>query len=175
MNIRIHDPVASLSRTPDSLGAIIRGRPDSWLDSRHAEDTLSPREAVGHMVKGEEEDWIPRIEIVLQHGESVPFSPFDPYANKDYAHTTPVEEMLTEFRRLRIRNLEKLTKLDLTDEMLDRRGTHPVHGQVTLEQLICTWAAHDIYHLGQIHKAFAVNLVDRIGPWQTMLNLPHFN
>ena len=175
MNTRILDPVASLRRTPDSLDAIIRGRPDAWLDSRHAADTLSPREALGHMVSGEKEDWIPRIERILEHGESVPFSPFDPYASKGQAQETPVEELLIAFRMLRTRNIERLTELNLTDEMLDKRGTHPVHGSVTMEQLICTWAAHDIYHLGQMHKDFAVNLVERIGPWQAMLNLPHFN
>jgi hypothetical protein len=46
---------------------------------------------------------------------------------------------------------------------------------VTLRELIHTWAAHDLYHLGQIYKSFSMNFVEKIGAWQASLNLPHFN
>lgn len=175
MNSRIIDSVASLRRTPDSLDAALRGRPEAWLDTRHVEDALSPREVVGHLIKGEEEDWIPRVKTILASGESVPFSPFEVYGANEYSHRTPLSEMLTRFRALRIANVEVLAALDLSDEMLDTKGTHPAHGQVTLEQLICTWAVHDLYHLGQIYKSFSANFLNRTGPWENMLNLPHFN
>lgn len=175
MNPRILDPVASLRRTPDNLDAALRGRPESWLDSRHVDDVLSPREVVGHFIQGEKEDWIPRIEIVLEYGESRAFTPFEVYAAQAESHHVSVEEMLTQFRTLRIKNLAKLTELDLNDDQLDTRGTHPAHGAVTLEELIHTWAAHDLYHLGQIFKSFSMNFVGKIGVWQETLNLPHFN
>ena len=175
MNARILESVASLRRTPDNLDAIVRGRPESWLDSRHADDVLSPREVVGHFVQGEREDWIPRLEIILEHGESRAFTPFEVYAAQKESHKVPIDEMLTQFRTLRIQNLSRLTELDLTDEQLDLRGTHPALGAVTLAELMHTWAAHDLYHLGQIFKSFSVNFVGKIGAWQETLNLPQFN
>ena len=86
-----------------------------------------------------------------------------------------IDEMVEEFNALRKQTIEKLKAVNPTDEMLDSKGTHPVHGAVTLEQLIHTWAAHDIYHFGQIFKSFSMNFAGKVGPWQATLNLPHFN
>jgi uncharacterized damage-inducible protein DinB len=175
MDPAIAASVESLRLMPDNLEAALKNRPDDWLDSRHAEDTLSPRETVGHLIKGEDEDWVPRARMILDVGESQAFSPFDPYASNDYSHTTPVHVMLGRFRQLRGESIKQLLALGLSEETLEKRGTHPRHGSVTLRELVHTWAAHDLYHLGQIYKAFSAPYKERIGPWQASLNIPDFN
>jgi uncharacterized damage-inducible protein DinB len=175
MDPAIAASVESLRLTPDVLEAALKNRPDDWLDAKHGEDTLSPRETVGHLVQGEIEDWMPRAKMILDVGESQPFTPFDPYAYLDYSRTTPMHVMLGRFRQLRAENVKALLALGLSEETLEKRGTHPRHGSVTLRELVHTWAAHDLYHLGQIYRAFATPYKDRIGPWQASLNIPDFN
>jgi hypothetical protein len=40
----------------------------------------------------------------------------------------------------------------LTDADLQKTGTHPKFGTVTLRQLLSTWVAHDLDHLMQISR-----------------------
>ena len=39
--------------------------------------TFSPFDVVGHLIDGEREDWIPRLDIILNDGPARPFAPFD--------------------------------------------------------------------------------------------------
>jgi hypothetical protein len=167
------DEIRSLRRTPRLLAEVLEGRPDEWLDRRHRPDCLSPREVPSHFIVGEQVDWMPRVRIILEYGESRPFEPFDVYSGNEIAGSQ--EALLEEFARLREANVLALQELNLTPEDLARTGTHPAFGRVTLDQLIATWVAHDLYHLGQILKAFASPLEGRIGPWQEYLHLPDFN
>jgi hypothetical protein len=163
----------SLRRTPSLLAEVVRGRPQEWMARRHRPDCLSPTEMLGHFIVGEQVDWMPRVRIILEFGESRPFEPFDVYSGNAIEGGPDV--LLAEFARLRERNVCDLERLNLTQEDLARTGIHPAFGRVTLDQLIATWVAHDLYHLGQIFKAFAAPLQPRIGPWQEYLNLPDFN
>lgn len=49
---------------------------------------------------------------------------------------------------------------------LQRTGTHPSFGQVTLQQLLATWVTHDLNHIHQIAKCMAWQYRDEIGPWR---------
>ena len=51
-----------------------------WLLASEGPDTFSPRDVIGHLIHGEETDWVPRMRIILEHGEAVPFTPFDRFA-----------------------------------------------------------------------------------------------
>lgn len=167
--------MASLARTPSLLAEIVKDRTAGWLDSRHASDGLSPREVLGHFIHGEREDWIPRVRQILESGEERPFKPFDVDGGNRMSHERSVADLLDEFGRLRRSNLEVLEELHITDDDLGKTGLHPKFGRVTLDELLSTWVAHDLYHLGQIFKSYSAPFCDRIGPWQELLNLPHFN
>ena len=169
------ESLASLRLMPDALESSLRGRPDHWLDLSHGEGMLTPREVVGHFVQGVREDWIPRARIILSEGDTRAFTPFDPYAYREYSHSTPLGEMLGEFRRLRLANVDEMESLLADPVVLELRGLHPRLGPVTMRQLVHTWAAHDLYHLGQIYKSFSMPFLERIGPWQDSLNIPQFN
>jgi hypothetical protein len=59
--------------------------------------------------------------------------------------------------------------MNLTPELLEKRGTHPEFGLVTLSQLLSTWAVHDLGHIGQIVRVMAKQYGEAVGPWRAYL------
>jgi hypothetical protein len=167
--------LASLAGVPRLLAEILSDRPASWLDSRHRTDGFSPREVLGHFIVNEEENWMPRARMILSFGESQTFLPFDINGESTVSRAQTMDELLRRFAELRAANLVELEGLELTVSDLCRTGQHPKFGAVTLDQLLSTWVAHDLYHLGQIFKDFSASFVQAVGPWQAFLNLPEFN
>lgn len=167
--------VTSLSRTPILVKEIYQDRPESWLDSRHVPDCLSPREVLGHFIVLDTYGWLTRMRLILDSAEPQTFVPFDVSSGNAISHERSVDALIKEFATLRAGNLEMLSEIELTDAELGKQGIHPKFGLVTLDQLISTWVAHDLYHLGQVFKSFSVPFLPYIGPWQEFLNLPQFN
>ena len=66
---------------------------------------------------------------------------------------------------LRAGSLAHLASFGLTSADLRRRGRHPELGPVTVEQLLATWVAHDLSHLGQIARVMGKAYTDAVGPW----------
>jgi DinB family protein len=165
-----------LRRTPATLEALLRGLPAEWLGSNEGPDTWSPLDVLGHLIHGEEEDWIPRAKIILQHGESSAFEPFDRFAYLERESTKGkgLADLLATFETLRAENLAALDELDLdNDNRLALLGTHPEFGRVTLGQLIATWATHDLAHIVQIARVLARQYDTAVGPWKEYLSVLH--
>lgn len=164
-----------LSLTPATLRAVLQGRPDDWLDRRHAPDVVSPRETVAHLLLCEaEETWIDRVRHLLDPDHvCIPGS----YAGLGDGELSkrPLPELLDAFETQRTRSLHELEALGLTIADLEGSITEEGFGTQTVENVLNTWVAHDLYHLGQIFKSYSAVYADRIGPYQTFLNLPHFN
>jgi hypothetical protein len=80
-------------------------------------------------------------------------------------------ELLDEFARLRAENLATLEGWTLTDCDLGLEGEHPEFGPVTLRQLLATWVAHDLAHLGQISRVMARQYKEAVGPWRRYLGV----
>jgi hypothetical protein len=160
-----------LARTPAALTALLIGLPEGLLSADEGPETFSPRDVVGHLIFGEETDWVPRIRIILEHGESRPFTPFDRTGFKAATIGRPIRERLERFARLRRANLEVVQGLDLGPVQLAQRGTHPALGPVTLGQLIASWAVHDLGHLAQISRVLARPYRDDVGPWREYLTI----
>jgi hypothetical protein len=169
--ISLTDVVPILTRTPASLDALLRGLPDTWVRSGEGEDTWSPFDIVGHLVFVERTDWMPRVRIILEQGESRPFDPLDRFAQMKQTRDQTLEQRLDDFARLRSENLAALEALNLKPEDLKRRGKHPALGIVTLSQLIATWAAHDLTHLHQLARVLAHQYQDAVGPWSAYLGV----
>ena len=167
--------LTSLARTPILVKEIYQGRPDRWLDSRHGSECLSPREVLGHFIVLDTFGWLTRMRLILDSAEPQTFAPFDISSGHAISYEKRVEDLVAEFALLRANKVEELSELPLTDADLGKLGIHPKFGLVTLDQLISTWVAHDLYHLGQIFKSFAAPFQPSIGPWQEFLNLPQFN
>ena len=118
-------------------------------------------------------DWMPRVRMILEHGETRAFVPFDRWAQERESKGKSLAELLDEFARLRSANLHDLRALNLKPEDLARRGRHPALGVVTLSQLLATWAAHDLTHLHQISRVMAHQYREAVGPWSAYLGVLH--
>lgn len=165
------EATAVLSRTPAALDALLRGLPDGWVAAHEGGDTWSPFDVVGHLIHGEQTDWMPRARIILEHGDTRPFEKFDRHAQFRASEGRTLGELLDELAALRRQNLRDLEALSLTDADLDRRGRHPELGVVTLRQLLATWMAHDLDHIVQISRAIARQYSEEVGPWRAYLRV----
>ena len=123
-------------------------------------------DVVGHLIHGERDDWIPRARIILAGNPAAVFDGFDRSAHFAASRGKSLNELLDTFVELRRENLETLDELDLTPEKLRRSARHPELGEVTLAQLLATWAVHDLTHLGQVARTLYVRYGDAVGPWR---------
>jgi uncharacterized damage-inducible protein DinB len=162
---------ALLDRTPAVLDALLRDLPEPWIRADEGADTWSVFDVVGHLIHGERTDWIARARIILEHGETRPFDKFDRFAQFAESKGKTLDALLDEFAALRRKSLGELAALHLTETALDRRGSHPALGAVTLRQLLATWVAHDLDHLTQIARVMAGRYSDEVGPWQAYLRV----
>lgn len=160
-----------LRRTPEVLRALLVGLPEDWTDTADVpENGWRPRDVVGHLITGELTDWIERTQRILEHGTAVPFDRFDRFAHVDRDTDATLDELVEHFARLRAENLARLAEL-VTEEDLDRRGLHPSLGEVTLRELLSTWAVHDLDHVAQIFAAMAGSHDAEVGPWKAYLGI----
>lgn len=171
MSFDLDDTLDLLERTPRVLDELLRGTSPAWHAIDEGPETWSAIDVVGHLIHGEETDWIPRARIVLEHGDAVPFEPFDRFAQQSRFEGWPLDRLLDRFAELRLANLEVVRGWRLTAEQLDLPGLHPALGAVTLRQLLATWAAHDLNHLGQISRVMAKRHVEAVGPWRADLSI----
>jgi hypothetical protein len=160
---------AILERTPHTLRAMLAGLPAAWTDATEGPETWSPYDIVGHLIQGERTDWIVRTEILLLHGESQPFTPFDRFAQFEASRGKTLSQLLDTFAGLRAANLIRLESLGLTADDLDRRGRHPELGPCTLGELLATWVAHDLSHIAQIARVMGRQYTAAVGPWRAYL------
>lgn len=167
----LEEAVAILARTPATLDAQLRGLPASWITAHEGGETWSPFDVVGHLIHGEETDWIPRAKIILAQGDARAFDKFDRLAQFNASTGRTLPDLLDEFAKLRAANLHELASLNLTDADLDRPGRHPELGAVTLRQLLATWVAHDLDHVVQISRVLARQYSDAVGPWRAYLRV----
>lgn len=167
----LDEGVAVLARTPAALSALLSGLPEGWTEATEGGDTWCPHEVVGHLIHGEDTDWIPRARLILEHGEGRPFDPYDRLAQRARFAGAPLADLLALFARRRAENLEVLAGLRLTPADLARAGAHPALGRVTLGQLLATWVAHDLDHLVQVARIMARRYTDEVGPWKEYLRV----
>ena len=165
----IAEMTALLARTPDVLRTLLIGLPDAWTDTPDTPDGWRPRDVVGHLITGEQTDWIPRTRRILE-GTSLPFDRFDRFAMLERDAGVPLNELVERFAALRGASLAALGEL-ARDADLDRRGLHPSLGEVTLRELLATWAVHDLDHIAQIYAGLAGSHDADVGPWKEYLGI----
>jgi DinB superfamily len=171
MKFEIRKAVEVLRQTPYTLSRMLEGLSEEWTSTSGDPENWGPYDIVGHLIHGEETDWIPRAEIILAQGENLTFVPFDRVAQFERSKGKSLEDLLTEFAYLRNVNLEILVRWQLTPEQLALKGIHPELGEVTLEQLIATWVVHDLNHIDQAARKIALKYAENVGPWTPYLSI----
>lgn len=173
MSFDLSETLDILERTPAVVDALLRGTSASWHDVNEGPNTWSAFDVVGHLIHGEETDWIPRARIILEHGEDRPFEPFDRFAQLGRFADWPLDRLLDRFAELRRENLEIVRSWRLSEAQLVLPGRHPELGAVTLRELLATWAVHDLNHIGQISRVMAKRYTREVGVWREYLSILH--
>ena len=171
MDFELPNAIEILRRTPATLDSLLRDLPEPWLVQNEGPETWSPYDVIGHLIHGEETDWIPRAKIILEHGETRAFEPFDRVAMFEESKAKSITELLDSFAELRAQNLRDLEAMNLTPELLDKRGRHPELGVVTLKQLLSTWVVHDLGHVRQVVRVMSKQYREAVGPWTAYLSI----
>ncbi len=171
MKPALQDAIAILSRTPAVLRAILSGLPDDWTLPDYGPGTWSAKEIVAHLVFNDQTDWIPRLRIILDHGQTRAFDPFDRAGHTPLLPGHTLAQLLDLFDRERSGGLAALRAMNLQDPDLARRGLHPALGPVTISNLLAAWVVHDLNHTAQIAKALAFQYKPEVGPWEAYLSI----
>ncbi len=173
MNFDLSKSIAVLERTPSVLQALLADLPPEWTNENEGPDTWSPINVVGHLIDGEETDWMARARLILAQGTNRRFEPVDRFRHLKVNQGRELGELLGQFRQLREQNLAELRGMNLSPAQFQLTGEHPALGTVTLGQLLATWVAHDLGHIAQITRVMAKQYGEAVGPWEAFLPVLH--
>jgi hypothetical protein len=172
MSFNLEKSVELLQRTPAALNTLFHSMEHDWAHVNEGLDTWSAFDIVGHLIHGEMTDWIPRCKIILDDSiVDKTFIPFDRFAQEKASKGKSIEQLLEEFTRLRDRNVQLLQSWNLQEKELKKTGIHPDLGIVSLQQLIATWAVHDMSHIHQFSRVIVKHYKDEVGPWKQYIRI----
>src|SRR5947209_9492451 len=114
MNFDLDLSIEVLRRSPATLRTLLDGLGEPWVRGTEGPETFSPFDVVGHLIDGEETDWLQRARIILAQGEDPQFKPYDRFRHRTRNVDRSLSSLLEEFARLRAANLEVLRSWDLT-------------------------------------------------------------
>jgi hypothetical protein len=154
-----------LSKTPKTLQELLCAVSEARLDFNEGPETFSTYDVMRHLIYGERVDWLPRARIILSDSELRSFESFDRRGGQNVAVKASISELLAKFAELRSNNLHELDAYEISDKTLQKTGIHPEFGEVTLQQLLVSWVAHDLTHIRQIVRLIAEGYRADVGPW----------
>ena len=163
------EALGALEATPLALKVLLANLPEPWLDFSEDAEAWSPRTVLVHFIHNEQTNWLTRTRVILSDAKDRSFTPFRQMPEADEYPPAGTDQLLNQFAKLRKNNLFAMREFDIKSEDLDREGEHPVHGTVTLRQLIATWVVHDYNHTHQIAKSLAKRYIHAVGPWRDNL------
>lgn len=161
-----------LQSTPSRISQIYESLSNSdMLEYKPAEDEFSFKDIVGHLIHGEEDDWIPRLNLIVAQQDEIPtFLPFDPFGGERLVEKYSLRELVNSFIRKRAESLDTLKHMAITGDMVEMQAIHPALGRVNLGWLLNCWVAHDLSHLNQINRVI-VSKFSKVGPWKGYLRI----
>ncbi len=162
------EAIRALARTPAALHELLDEVSPAAAVAAPA-GQWSAFDVVGHLIDGEETDWIPRARLILAKGPDRRFEPFDRHRHVERNRGRQLDELVDEFSWLREDNLATLSSWRLSPGQLALTGEHPELGKVTLQQLLATWVVHDLGHIAQLSRALASRWGGEVGPWRAYL------
>ncbi|MEM7481539.1 MAG: DinB family protein [Acidobacteriota bacterium] len=175
MTLELSSSINLLRRTPPVLDALLRDTDPAVHRTDEGPDTWSPIVVVGHLIHGEETDWIPRARLILEAAEKAAppprFEPYDRFAQFERFGDWSLDRLLDRFAELRRDNLATLAGWSLTESHFALPGEHPELGPVTLGNLLAAWVVHDLGHIVQISRVMAKTYTGEVGPWPEYLTV----
>ncbi|MBA3945727.1 MAG: DinB family protein [Herpetosiphonaceae bacterium] len=150
---------AILITTPLRWNQLIEAVPEDLLHAPPAPGEWSALDCLQHLLDTERLVFPVRLEALRRgHG----FPDFDPMQQGTGGTDAPAA-LAASFAQLRARSLTALATV--TEDEFGRQGQHAKLGTVNLEQLLHTWAAHDLNHTIQAERAVMQPFIRACGPW----------
>lgn len=125
MNFNLTEAIEILERTPRTMDVFLSGLSEGWLECNEGDATWNAYQVMGHLIEAEIWDWMPRLEMILEKGESEPFPPFDRFAHLQNIKAHSIDALLHEFHNLRKENIQKLRSFVDPAQHLELTGKHP--------------------------------------------------
>ena len=169
MNFTLEQSIEVLENTPSTLEGLLKGTSTIWRLENEGDGTWNATEVVSHLILAEKNNWIPRINIILSDCHNKKYSSFE--RMHESKEVKSMDELLLEFRTVRMKNLDILKSKNITQADLLKIGFHPEFGEVTLAQQISTWCVHDLGHISQICRVMAYQYRKDVGPWKKYISI----
>lgn len=171
MNFKLTEALEVLNRTPQALEYFLSGLSDGWLQSNEGEGTWNIAQVIDHLIEGEKNNWILRLEFILKEGENKPFPPFDRFSHLSERSKGSIEQKLIEFKKIRASNINKLMLIIEPELHLELAGVHPAFGEVKIRELLSAWVVHDLTHMAQIVRVMSERYRTDVGKWKEYLGI----
>ncbi len=153
---------AVLSITPARWQGLTSTFPTDLLSRQPLAGEWSAAECLRHLLETERHVFPVRARAFL---EGKDFTPFDPRAQDSRETSQEPAQLAAEFASLRAESLHLLGQITPAD--FSRTARHPQFGQVTLREMLHTWASHDLMHTVQAERALMQPFIAGAGPWQS--------
>jgi hypothetical protein len=97
MKFDLDNSIDVLGRTPGTLRVLLGGIAEPLVRGTEGPETFSPFDVVGHLIDGEETDWMRRARIILSDIADRRFAPYDRFRHRARnLHREPAS-LLSEF------------------------------------------------------------------------------
>jgi uncharacterized damage-inducible protein DinB len=131
-----------------------------------APEKWSLLEILNHLCDEEREDFRQRLKLVLENPEK-DWPPIDPqsWVSVRGYKDRKLGKSLDVFRNERAASLEWLKSL--TSPPWSNERKHPNFGAIKAGDLLASWVAHDLRHIGQISNTLLAFVSENIHPYST--------
>ncbi len=171
MNFSLSKSLEILENTPEVISHLLEGLSEEWTHTNEGDETWSAYDVIGHLIHADYTDWMVRINIIMSDEVDKTFPPFDRFAHFENSKGKSLQQLLEEFKSVRLEKLKEFKKINFTKDDLNKTGIHTAFGEITLAQLIATWAVHDLNHISQITRIMAFQYKKNVGPWNEYLRI----
>jgi hypothetical protein len=171
MKFSLEKLLVILENTPAVISTLLDSLDDEWIMAKESENTWTVKDVVAHLIVCEQTNWIPRAQIILSEEQERVLTTVDMNVHFEMAQGNTLENLIELFKNSRKSSLNTLKGFNLQDKDFDKIAIHPKIGEVTLKQLISTWATHDLTHLTQITRIMAKQNKENVGAFESFLNI----
>ena len=158
------DLVARLSTQAEVWRALLTPVDEAAARRRPPRGGWSLLELTAHLADEERDDFRRRLDLTLHEADAA-WPPIDPEGwvqSRDYA-SKPWPGVLHDFLEERARSLAWLA--GLVEPRWTASHAHPAFGAMAAGDLLASWVAHDLRHLGQAARLLHGALADGVAPF----------
>jgi len=154
---------AVLSTTPLHWLSLTTSLSPAQLAQAPAPHEWSAADCLQHLLDTERWVFPVRVQAFLEGKGTL--AAFDPDSEGSSAADHSTAQLAAEFAERRRENLALLERVTPAD--LARTAHHSELGDVTLEQLLNEWAAHDLNHTVQAERSLMQPFIEACGAWRS--------